>query len=158
MINRKLDQQRYMPQNIFDALVVADLIGRVANPQDDNHVLDGLIERYLRAYPSEERGQLKADIFTAAHLSASIIDDIDALFGGIDDPGRRAHVVAVLEQVLNNVTNSARARKPALQRIFGGTFFNHETRPQVDRVRLSGPTIAKAALVVCAGQPRQRSD
>jgi len=129
---------RYMPQTIFDMVVVVNLMNEVTKPNADR-ILNELIETYLRDYLSEERGQLKADIYTAAHLSTPTVDNISKLCGaiGLDDSERGAYLFSVLERINEIIIKSDRAKKSVFQRIFDGTAFNYETQPQIDRVRRS---------------------
>ena len=140
---------RYMPQTIFDMVVVVNLMNEVTKPNADR-ILNELIETYLRDYLSEERGQLKADIYTAAHLSTPTVDNISKLCGaiGLDDSERGAYLFSVLERINEIIIKSDRAKKSLFQRIFDGTAFNYETQPQIDRVRRSRENIATTALAV----------
>jgi hypothetical protein len=135
-----------MPQ--FDSLVIVDLMGNVGNRQATDSTLNGLIEGYLSSYPSEERGQLKADIHTASQINAPNLDDISMLCDSTDDTERRAFVASALERIFETMKTEDNAKKPVLRRIFGGTDFNYETQPQTDRVQRSRANIAKAALAV----------
>jgi hypothetical protein len=56
-----------MPQDVFDAIVLSHFMSTIAG---FDSTVDKLIERYLLSYPDEESGQLKADIYTAARVSA----------------------------------------------------------------------------------------
>ena len=141
---------RYMLQNILDSIVIVDLMGRFAHPQDADRILGGLIENYLRSYPGEERGQLKADILAAARKSASTIDNIKTLCRGMNGSERSAHVIAALERMLENMDKNARAKRSLFGRLFGGTRFHYETEPQTERVQRSRANIASAALAVFA--------
>ena len=143
---------RYMPQDVFDLMVVFDLMTGVANQQNGDRILDGPIERYLRSYPSEERGQLSADIYTAAHLSAPTVDDIRKACGGTGDPKHHAYVFLVLERISKMIIKNNNAKKSVFRRIFGGTTFNYETQPQIDRARRSRANIATAALAVLTAE------
>src|SRR6266852_3328525 len=157
---------RYMPQTIFDMVVVVNLMTEVAKPPNADRILNELIETYLRAYPSEERGQLKADIYTATHLNTSTVDLINKLCGvdvinklygnGFRVPG---YVFSVLKRINKTIIKNDRAKKSVFRRIFYGTAFNYETQPQIDRVRRSRENIARAALaVITAELTRHRKD
>jgi hypothetical protein len=51
-------------------------------------------------------------------------------------------------KVSATIEKHARAKKPLLRRIFGGTAFNYETQPQTDRIRRYRANIAMAELAI----------
>ncbi len=140
-----------MPQDVFDSMVVVDLMaGVLDNQQKADSIRNGLIEGRLRSYPSEERGQLKGRYLYGYTFEHPTVDDISKLCGsmGMSDSERRAYVCSVLERTFETMNKNAKAKKSVFRRIFGGTAFNYETQPQIDRVQCSRENIAAATLAV----------
>jgi hypothetical protein len=134
---------RYMPQNVFDLIVIADLTASLIYDSDEaNRRLNRVIEGYLRSYPSEERGQLKSDIYTASYLSAGAVESIRDIYraAGMDDSEQRAHTVSALERIFETLRKNSDSKKSAFRRIFGG-----------NRISRSRDNISSAALVFSVG-------
>jgi hypothetical protein len=146
---------RYMPQDVFDSLVILHLLADCCG-----HDTDAPIEKYLRLYPSEKRDRLKSDIHTASRPNRRAGEEFLKLAapgltaskhdrpGFINDTERRHYVFFALQQVSATMEKRARAKKPLLRRIFGGTAFNYETQPQTDRIRRCRANIAMAELAI----------
>src|SRR5262249_54008226 len=132
----------------FDAIVLSHFMSTIAG---FDSTVDKLIERYLLSYPDEESGQLKADIYTAARVSAPIIETLQDLYTGRDETARRRFAFGALEQVMARLKSHANAKRTLFQRIFRGTRLNYETQPQRDRINTSRSNIAKAAAEVGTG-------
>jgi hypothetical protein len=149
---------RYMPQELFDKLTVMLLMieSNAIKSQNVLRKLDDLIKHYTtRPYPDEDYALLKQDLRAAANhilelakialnqirndysYEAKHLDDDDFLFLFIKE----------LDSVMSS--NSAEKR-PFWRRIFGGTIFNFEKHPLVDRVKASQKNALLAiADVVC---------
>jgi hypothetical protein len=139
---------RYMPQDLFDLLIITDLMERLVGYQPGARNLDRLIEGYLQSYPSEESLELKSDIYDASCLSMPTVELIRDMYRAvaIDDSELRAYIFSAIEQIFKTLRKNANAKKSLLRRIFGGTLFNYETRPQVERINRSRENIANAAM------------
>jgi hypothetical protein len=145
---------RYMPQDVFDSLVILHLL---ADRCEDT---DAPIEQYLRLYPSEERSRLESDIDMASRLNRragekflklaipGLIDSDHDRLSFINETERRRYVFFALQQISATMEKRARAKKPLLRRIFGATAFNYETHPQTDRINLCRANIAMAELTI----------
>src|SRR5215469_2245406 len=124
---------RYMPQDVFDSLVILHLLADCCE-----HDTDAAIGRYLRLYPSEKRGRLTSDIRRASCLNSSageeflklavpgLTDSNHDSFSFINETERRQYVFFALQQISATMEKRAKANKPLLRRIFGGTAFNYE--------------------------------
>jgi hypothetical protein len=146
---------RYMPQDVFDSLVVLNLLADCCE-----HDTDAPIERYLKLYPSEERGRLKSDIHTASRLNRragekflklaapGLVDSKHDRLGFINETERRRYVFFALQQISATMEKRARAKTPLLRRILGGTVFNYETQPQTGRINRCRANIAMAEQTI----------
>ena len=123
---------RYVPQHLFDGLVIYRLMADLAG---DDGIFDELIERYRHAYPDDDTDTLIADVNAAAVQAAS---DFKAT------PTTNArHEMAMLQGLLDLLKEDATRDKPLWRRMVENYFFNVQPTPIPDRVER-----ARAHLIV----------
>jgi hypothetical protein len=117
---------RYIPQYLFDGLVISRLASDLAGTRED---FDRLVADYLQSYPDEDGGSLNADL-TASASQARL--SIDALVAAPDSqwPVQGAAIEALLDVLLK----AAEQKKPMWRRMVENYFTNTQTAPIPDRV------------------------
>jgi hypothetical protein len=117
---------RYIPQHLFDGLVVKYLLCDVANTPD---VFDKLIGEYLEKYPDERSTDLVADILAAANEGRYAIKVL------IDAPNSMYPTPAdALEGMMDVLTKAIELEKPLWRRVLENYFLNMQATPIPDRV------------------------
>jgi hypothetical protein len=114
---------RYIPQHLFDALVIQRLMSDLAGSDD---AFNDLLDRYRDSYPEEDAGALLADVSAAAAQSRKLLAEMPAQSSGAE--------MATLEQMLEIVKQSAARDKPLWRRMVETFFLNIQSKPIVDRV------------------------
>jgi hypothetical protein len=115
---------RYVPQQLFDGLVVCRLIADLARNDD---MFDELIRRYRDAYPDDDTSALVADVTAAATEGRRII----AATPTTSD----RHQMALLQAVLDIFKEDAARGKPLWRRMVENYFFNVQPVPIPNRVQ-----------------------
>jgi hypothetical protein len=114
---------RYIPQHLFDALVVERLMLELAGNDD---VFNDLIDRYRDSYPGEDTSILLADVSAAATHARKLVAEMPA-------PSTRDEM-ATLEQMLEIVRRDLTRDRPLWRRMVETFFFNVQSKPIPDRV------------------------
>jgi hypothetical protein len=130
---------RYVPQHLFDGLVVERLLADLAA---DSDIFDDLIDRYRDAYPEEDVGLLVADVNAAAAQMRKLLADSSAT-GDRDE-------LAMLQGLLGIITEEATRDKPLWRRMVENYFFNVQSVPIPDRVRKACEHLVAARKVLLA--------
>ena len=134
---------RYIPQHLFDGLVVQYLICDIANTPD---VFDRLVAEYIKKYPDEVASDLVADIKTAANEGRYVIKTL------VDAPNSVYRTpVDALEGLRDVLTKAISLEKPIWRRMVENYFFKVQPTPIPDRV-----TKAKDHLVAAERALMQR--
>jgi hypothetical protein len=115
---------RYVPQHLFDGLVVCRLIADLAGNDD---MFDDLIRRYRDAYPDDETNALVADVTAAATEGRRIVRTMPTT--------SERHRMAVLQGLLDIFKEDAARGKPLWRRMAENYFFNVQPTPIPDRVQ-----------------------
>jgi hypothetical protein len=117
---------RYIPQYLFDGLVVSRLTSDLAGTHEE---FERLGADYLEKYPDEDGDSLVADLSAAAGQARITID---ALVAAPDNqwPDQGAAIEALLDVLLT----AAEQRKPMWRRLVENYFTNTQTAPIPDRV------------------------
>jgi hypothetical protein len=117
---------RYIPQHLFDGLVVKYLLCDTANTPD---VFDKLIGEYLEKYPDERSTDLVADILAAANEGRYAIQVV------MDAPNSMYPTPAdALEGLMDVFTKAIELEKPLWRRVLENYFLNVQATPIPDRV------------------------
>ncbi len=114
---------RYVPQHLFDGLVIYRLMAELAGKND---IFDELIARYRDSYPDDDTNALVADVNAAAVEGRKIL-------AALPVTGER-HEMAVLLGLLEIFKEDATRDKPLWRRMFENYFFNVQPTPIPDRV------------------------
>ena len=116
---------RYVPQHLFDGLVVERLLADLAA---DSDIFDDLIDRYRDVYPEEDVGLLVADVNAAAAQVRKLLADSSA--------------------------TSDRGELAMLRRMVENYFFNVQPVPIPDRVRKACEHLVAAQKALIARDQR----
>jgi hypothetical protein len=123
---RKRAMARYIPQHLFDGLVVQYLICDIANTPD---VFDKLASEYIKKYPDERACDLLADVTTAASEGRYVIRTL------MDAPNSMYRTpVDALEGLRDALTKAISLEKPIWRRMVENYFLNVQPGPIPDRV------------------------
>ncbi len=114
---------RYVPQHLFDGLVIYRLMADLAGKDD---IFDELIARYRDSYPDDDTNVLVADVNAAAIEGRKIMKAIPAT--------SERHKMALLLGLLEILKEDATRDKPLWRRMFENYFFNVQPTPLPDRV------------------------
>jgi hypothetical protein len=134
---------RYLPQHLFDGLVVERLLADLAA---DSDMFDDLIDRYRDAYPDEDAGHLVADVNVAAA-------QVRKLLAGPSSTSDRDEL-ATLQGLLEIITEDATRDKPLWRRMVENYFFNVQPVPIPDRVQKACEHLVAAQKVLLARDQR----
>ena len=115
---------RYVPQHLFDGLVVYRLIADLAGNEE---MFDDLIRRYRDAYPDDDPGALVADVTAAATEGRRIVETMPTT--------SERHRMASLQGLLDIFKEDATRGKPLWRRMAENYFFNVQPTPIPDRVQ-----------------------
>ncbi len=126
---------RYIPQHVFDALVVERLMSKLAGNDD---LFNDLLDRYRNSYPDEDASALLADVSAAAAYGRDLLAEMPA-------PSSRDEM-ARLERILEILKQDLTRDKPLWRRMVENFFLNVQSKPIPDRAHQ-----ARAALARCAG-------
>jgi hypothetical protein len=114
---------RYVPQHLFDGLVVYRLMAELAGKDD---IFDELIARYRESYPDDDSNALVADVNAAATEGRRVLAGIPVN----SDRQRMAALLGLLEVFKEDATHD----KPLWRRMVENYFFNVQPTPIPDRV------------------------
>ena len=115
---------RYIPQHLFDALVVERLMSELAGNDD---VFNKLLDQYHHSYPDEDPSTLLADVSAAATQARNILAELPA--------ASSRDAMMRLEQILDIFKQGISGDKPLWRRMVENFFFNVQSRPIPDRVQ-----------------------
>jgi hypothetical protein len=133
---------RYIPQHLFDALVVERLMSELAGSDD---VFNDLLDRYHYSYPDEDAGALLADVSAAATHGRKLLAEMPA-------PSSRDEM-ARLEQMLEIIKQGVTRDKPLWRRMVENFFFNVQSKPIPDRVHRARERLLAARDTLLARSP-----
>ena len=134
---------RYVPQHLFDGLVVERLLADLAA---DSDIFDDLIDRYRDAYPEEDVGLLVADVNATAAQVRKLLANSSATSGRDE--------LAMLQGLLEIITEDATRDKPLWRRMVENYFFNVQPVPIPDRVRKACEHLIAAQKALVARDQR----
>ena len=134
---------RYVPQHLFDGLVVERLLADLAA---DSDIFDDLIDRYRDAYPEEDVGLLVADVNAAAAQVRKLLANSSATSDRDE--------LAMLQGLLEIITEDATRDKPLWRRMVENYFFNVQPVPIPDRVRKACEHLVAAQKALIARDQR----
>jgi hypothetical protein len=117
---------RYIPQYIFDGLVVSRLTSDLAGVHEQ---FDRKVAAFLQKYPDESGEQLLADLAVAASEARRVVARLVAL---PDHP--YCDEAAVVEGLMDVLSKSAEVSKPLWRRMVENYFTNVQPNPIADRV------------------------
>jgi hypothetical protein len=136
---------RYIPQHLFDALVVKYLACDLANAHDE---FDRLIADYRKKYPDDNYETLVADIEQAANEGRYVIRVLT------DAPNSTFRSPAdVLEGLMDVFGKSIALEKPIWRRMVENYFFNVQPAPIPDRVQRAREHLTAAEKVLAQRIP-----
>jgi hypothetical protein len=142
---------RYIPQYLFDGLVVSRLASDLAGTHEE---FDQRIEDYLQKYPDENGSVLVADLAVAADEARKVVA---ALLDAPHRPCRDA--AAAIEGLLDVLSNAAEVGKPLWRRMVENYFTNPQPTPIPDRVaKARDHLIAAERLLAARTAPAERSE
>jgi hypothetical protein len=130
---------RYIPQHVFDVLVIGRLLASLAG---DDAIFDDLMNRYRDAYPDEDIGVLVADVNAAAVEGRKVVAELRAASDRDE--------LATLQDLLQVLTEDATRNKPLWRRTVENYFFNVQPAPIPDRVRKAREHIVAARQALLA--------
>ena len=143
---------RHLPQDVFDVMAISQAMARVTPTPALTKQLEDAVNGYRSAYPDENFDTLWGDLAVAStEVQSAALEIYDALF----DVGRedeRQVYFAILKELNELVVRKSRNQRPFLKRVFGGTRFNYETRPIVDKVKRCKENVASAAMMILTKQ------
>jgi hypothetical protein len=117
---------RYIPQELFDGLVVKYLICDIAGTPD---VFEELFGEYIKKYPDERASDLRVDITSAANEGRYVIRTLT------DAPGSMYRTpLDALEGLLATLTRTISLEKSMWRRMLENYFLNVQPTPLPDRV------------------------
>ena len=131
---------RYIPQYIFDGLVVSRLASDLAGVHED---FDRKFDEFLKKYPDESGEQLLADLAVAASETRRVVTKLVAL---PDHP--YCDEAAVVEGLMDVLTKSAEVSKPLWRRMVESYFTNVQPSPIPDRVARAREHLIAAGKVL----------
>ena len=133
---------RYIPQHLFNGLVVKYLMCDEANTSD---VFDTLIGNYTEKYPDERTSDLVEDVMAAANEGRYVIRVlVDAPNSPYGTP------IAALEGVMDAFTTAIAVEKPLWRRMAEDYFFNVQRSPIPNRVEKAKEHLLAAERVLMA--------
>jgi hypothetical protein len=131
---------RYIPQHLFNGLVVKYLLCETANTPD---AFDKLVGEYLEKYPDERPTDLVADILAAANEGRYVIKVL------MDAPNSMYPTpVDALEGLMDVFTKAIELEKPLWRRVLEDYFLNVQTTPIPDRVMRAKEHLVAAEKVL----------
>lgn len=130
---------RYVPQHLFDGLVIYRLMADLAG---NDEIFDELIERYRDAYPDDDTYTLIADVNAAAAQASS---DFKATPTTSD-----RHEMSMLQGLLEILKEDATRDKPLWRRMVENYFFNVQPTPIPGRVESARAHLIVAQKVLLA--------
>jgi len=131
---------RYIPQHLFDGLVVKYLLCETADTPD---AFDKIIDQYLEKYPDERSTGLVADIVAAANEGRYAIKVL------MDAPNSKFPTpVDALEGLMDVFTKAIELEKPFWRRVLEDYFLNVQTTPIPDRVMRAKEHLVAAEKVL----------
>jgi hypothetical protein len=116
---------RYIPQHLFDGLVVYRLMAELAGSDE---LFDELISKYRDAYPDEDFAAVTADVDAAAREGRRIVRVV------VDAPGASELEMAVLRAFLDVFKADAARGNPLWRRMLANYFVGEQPTPIPDRV------------------------
>src|SRR5438876_523427 len=128
----------YVPQRLFDELVVHRLMADLSGKDDE---FDELVQRYRHGYPDEDIGVLIADVTAAATQSRELLMQAT----------NARHEMAIFQGllvVLEAEAVEAAHDKPLWRRIVENFFFNMQPKPIPHRVETACAHLAWAQRVL----------
>jgi hypothetical protein len=127
---------RFIPQHLFDGLVIKHLMCEIADTPDE---FDKLISAYQSKYPDEKFETLQADIVAAGKEGYYVIKVL------MDAPGSpyRAPMDA-LKAVMDAYALSLSLEKPLWRRMVENYFTNVQPAPIPDRVEKAKDHLVRA--------------
>jgi hypothetical protein len=128
---------RYVPQHLFDGLVIYRLMADLAGKDD---IFDELIARYRDSYPDDDTNALVADVTAAASAAREILKAVPAT--------SPRHEMALLLGLLEVFKEDTTRDKPLWLRMFENYFFNVQPTPIPDRVEKARAHFAAAQKVL----------
>lgn len=128
---------RYVPQHLFDGLVIYRLMADLAGKDD---IFDELIARYRDSYPDDDTNSLVADVNAAAGAAREILKAVPAT--------SQRHEMALLLGLLEIFKEDATRDKPLWRRMLENYFFNVQPTPIPDRVEKARAHFAAAQKVL----------
>jgi hypothetical protein len=127
---------KFIPQHLFDGLVVQHLICTIAETPGE---FDKLISAYKSKYPDENFDALHSDILTAAKEGYYVIKVLmDAPKSGYREP------IDVLQAVMDVYAKSFSLGKPLWRRMVENYFLNVQPAPIPDRVEKAQEHLIRA--------------
>jgi hypothetical protein len=124
--NRSIAMARYIPQHLFDGLVVYRLMADLAG---SNELFDDLVRKYRDAYPDEDFALVIADVAVAAGEARPLVRVV------ADAPGAGGlEEMAVLRAFLDVFKADAARGKPLWRRMLANYFVGEQPTPIPDRV------------------------
>jgi hypothetical protein len=133
---------RYIPQHLFDGLVVHYLICDEAKTPD---VFDTLVSDYCQKYRDERASELVSDIMAAANEGRYVIR---VLMDAPNSPYKAP--MAVLQDLMDVLAKAVSAEKPLWRRLVDEFFFNVQPTPIPDRVERAKEHLTAAERVLMA--------
>jgi hypothetical protein len=131
---------RYIPQHLFDGLVVHYLICDEAKTAD---VFDTLVIDYCQKYRDERASELVSDIMAAANEGRYVVR---VLMDAPNSPYKTP--VAALQDLMNVFARAVSAEKPLWRRLVDEFFFNVQPTPIPDRVERAKEHLTAAERVL----------
>ena len=133
---------RYIPQYLFDGLVVQYLLGDIARTPE---FFDELLQDYGKKYPDENPATLVADLHAAANEGRYVIRAL------VDAPNTAYRdEAAVLEGLTDVFTRAATLEKPMWRRMVENYFLSVQPTPIPDRVAKAREHLIAAEKVLMA--------
>src|SRR5262249_46044406 len=131
---------RYIPQYLFDGLVVSRLSSDLASVHEQ---FDRQIDDFLQKYPDENSSDLIADLAVAASESRKVLAQVLAIR---DTPYRDE--AAVIDGLMDVLTKAAAVDKPLWRRMVANYFTNVQPTPIPDRVARAREHLIAAGQVL----------
>jgi hypothetical protein len=117
---------RYIPQYLFDGLVVSCLAADLSGVRTD---FERQIDDFLQKYPDENGSALLADLAAAADEGRAVVKDL------LKRPrAPYADEAAVIEGLVDALEKAADRGKPLWRRMVESYFTNVQPTPILDRV------------------------
>jgi hypothetical protein len=127
---------RYVPQHLFDGLVVVRLMADVSGRDD---VFNGLVERYRKRYPDDDTTALIADVQAAAAEGPYVVKVVQ------DAPATsNLSEFEVLRELMEIFAEDAKRGKPRWRTMLQDYFFNVQPTPIQDRVERARDHLIRA--------------